>query len=122
MKLHEAGRGTYNVITAYGEDYVTVNADRHQSSLIVTPDRVLDWEVAAFDRLCAESFAFLARERPEILLLGTGPKQRFPAPAVVAPLAAAGVGVEVMDLKAACRTYNILVAEARRVAAALLFR
>ncbi len=57
----------------------------------------------------------------EILLLGTGPKQRFPHPRLTAALAAKRIGVEVMDLQAACRTYNILMAEERRVAAALLF-
>ena len=122
MKLHPAARGTYNVITAYGEDYVAVNAERHQASLIVTPEKVVSWEVDAFERLSPDSFSLVQAEKPEILLLGTGPKQRFPHPSVVAPLAAAGIGVEVMDLKAACRTYNILVAEERRVAAALLFR
>ncbi len=122
MKLHPAARGTYNVITAYGDDYVAVNAERHGESLIVTPQRVLGWDVAAFDRLSPESFSFVEEDRPEILLLGTGPRQRFPHPSIVAALAAAGVGVEVMDLKAACRTYNILVAEERKVAAALLFR
>jgi uncharacterized protein len=122
VKLHPAARGTYNVITAYGEGYVEVNAERYQASLIVTPERIMDWQVSDFSALSSSSFEELARMKPEILLLGTGPKQRFPHPSVVAPLAAAGIGVEVMDLKAACRTYNILVAEARKVAAALLFR
>ena len=57
----------------------------------------------------------------EILLLGTGPKQRFPHPRLTQALAAKRIGVEAMDLQAACRTYNILMAEERRVAAALLF-
>ena len=69
-----------------------------------------------------EDFENLKELGAEILLLGTGPKQRFPHPSLTAPLAQAGIGVEVMDLKAACRTYNILAAEARKVAAALLFR
>ena len=57
-----------------------------------------------------------------ILLLGTGPRQRFPHPRLTRALAAKRIGVEAMDLQAACRTYNILMAEERRVAAALLFR
>ena len=57
----------------------------------------------------------------DIVLLGTGARQRFPHPRLTAALAKAGIGVEVMDLQAACRTYNILVAEERKVAAALLF-
>jgi len=68
-----------------------------------------------------EDFAFLAGLDVDILLLGTGPRQRFPHPRLTAPLAAARIGLEVMDLKAACRTYNILVAEERKVGLALLF-
>ena len=121
MKLHVSAPGARNAITGYGEGYVLVNSQRHESSLIVMPDRVLPWNVAGFEALSAEHFSSLKDLQPEILLLGTGPKQRFPHPRLTAPLAAAGIGVEVMDLKAACRTYNILVAEERKVAAALLF-
>ena len=121
MKLHVSGPGTRNAITGYGEGYVLVNSQRHESSLIVMPDQLLPWDVAGFEALTAEHFSSLKDLRPEILLLGTGPKQRFPHPRLTAPLAAAGIGVEIMDLKAACRTYNILVAEERKVAAALLF-
>ena len=122
MKLHAAGPATYNTITAYGEDYVQVNAQRYQSSLIVLAGKVLDWPVEGFDRLSEASFSLLEAEQPEIVLLGTGPRQRFPHPRLTAVLAHAGIGVEVMDLKAACRTYNILAAEERKVAAALLLR
>ena len=121
MKLHVSGPVRYNTITGYGEGYVQVNGQRHESSLIVLPDQVLPWDATGFDALSAEHFSSLKELRAEILLLGTGPKQRFPHPRLTAPLAAAGIGVEVMDLKAACRTYNILVAEERKVAAALLF-
>jgi uncharacterized protein len=121
VKLHVSGPGARNAITGYGEGYVLVNSQRHESSLIVLPDQVLPWDVAGFEALTAGHFSSLTDLKPEILLLGTGPKQRFPHPRLTAPLAAAGIGVEVMDLKAACRTYNILVAEERKVAAALLF-
>lgn len=122
MKLHASGRAAANTITAYGEDYVVVNSARHQSSLIVLPDRVVPWEVDGFDCLSQDSFAFIKNLETEIVLLGTGPRQRFPHPGLTALLAAAGIGLEVMDLKAACRTYNILVAEERKVAAALMFK
>jgi len=122
VKLHAAGPATYNTITAYGEDYVQVNSQRYQSSLIVMAERVLEWDVPEFKEITAESLEGLKALGPEIVLLGTGPAQRFPHPRLTAPLAAAGIGVEIMDLKAACRTYNILVAEERRVAAALLFK
>jgi len=98
-----------------------VNQERHQSSVIVLPERVLPWGAASFAALTAEDFAPLAELDLEIVLLGTGPRLRFPHPALTRRLVEARVGVEVMDLQAACRTYNILVAEERRVGAALLF-
>ena len=122
MKLHVSGPLGRNAITGYGEGYVLVNGQRHESSVIVLPDRVLPWDVSEFTKITAEDFEKLKSLQAEILLLGTGPTQRFPHPGLTAPLAAAGTGVEVMDLKAACRTFNILVAEERKVAAALLFR
>ena len=121
MKLHVSGPGNRNAITGYGEDYVLVNGQRHESSVIVLPGQILPWDVSAFTKITAQDFEKLKTLDAEILLLGTGPKQRFPHPRLTAPLAAAGIGLEVMDLKAACRTYNILVAEERKVAAALLF-
>ena len=85
-------------------------------------DKVQAWSASAFSELKKEDFENLKSLGAEIVLLGTGPQQRFPHPSLTAPLAQAGIGVEVMDLKAACRTYNILVAEERKVAAALLFK
>jgi uncharacterized protein len=122
VKLHVSGPGARNAITAYGEGYVSVNGQRHESSVIVLPDQVMPWDVAEFASATEADFDRLKTLDVEILLLGTGPRQRFPHPRLTAPLAAAGIGVEVMDLKAACRTFNILVAEERRVAAALLFK
>ena len=121
MKLHASPTGAVNTITAYGDDYVKVNGERRDKSLIVTATGVEAWNPASFDALSAEDFARLAELDVEIVLLGTGARQRFPNPRLTAPLAKARVGVEVMDTKAACRTYNILVAEARRVALALVF-
>jgi uncharacterized protein len=121
VKLHASGPSGVNTITGYGEGYVVVNGERRASSVVVLPDRIEQWEVAAFDSLTAEDFAFLKELGVEIVLLGTGSRQRFPHPRLTASLAQAGVGLEVMDVQAACRTYNILVAEARKVAAALLF-
>ena len=121
MKLHATGAAGANTITAYGDDYVAVNGARRDRSVIVTAAEVRDWHAADFEHLSAEHFAELARLGVEIVLLGTGARQRFPHPRLTAPLGAARVGLEVMDTKAACRTYNILVAEERRVALALLF-
>jgi uncharacterized protein len=121
VKLHASLPGSANVINAYGEGYVMVNGQRHESSVIVTADKVLPWSATSFAGLSENDFASLGEMKLEIVLLGTGPKQRFPRPRLTAALARAGIGVEVMDLQAACRTYNILVAEERKVAAALLF-
>ena len=121
MKLHAANAGAANIITAYGDDYVMVNGTRRDSSVLVTASEVRPWSAAGFDHLKEEDFAALADLGVEIVVLGTGPRQRFPHPRLTAALAAKRIGVEVMDSKAACRTYNILVAEERRVALALLF-
>jgi len=121
VKLHASGPTAAQTITAYGDDYVAVNGQRRESSLVVLPDRVIDWQAKDFDSLTREDFDFLKDLHAEIILLGTGARQRFPHPRLTAPLAAARIGLEVMDLKAACRTFNILVAEERKVAAALLF-
>jgi len=122
VKLHATASSARNVITAYGEDYVAVNGARHQSSLVVLPEKLVSWGAESFEKLRGEDFEALKALQAEIILLGTGPRQRFPDPRLTAPLAAAGIGVEVMDLKAACRTFNILAAEERKVAAALLLR
>jgi uncharacterized protein len=121
VKLHASPPRALNTITGYGEGYVMINGERRSSSVIVLAERLVPWNAAAFDRLTTEDFAFLADVDAEIVLLGTGPRQRFPHPRLTAPLAKQGIGIEVMDLQAACRTYNILIAEERKVAAALLF-
>ena len=120
MKLHlETGDGT-NLIRAYGPGYVVVNRERYTRSLVVTPDRVVaDWPPQGFAELHAAHFAALCALEPEVVLFGTGASLRFPPPALLAALIDIGVGVEVMDTAAACRTYNILVSEGRRVIAAL---
>jgi uncharacterized protein len=121
VKLHASRPSGVNTITGYGEGYVMVNGERRASSLVVLADRIEDWSVERFDALTAGDFQFLKQLDVEIVLLGTGARQRFPHPRLTAALAQAGIGLEVMDVHAACRTYNILVAEERKVAAALLF-
>ena len=121
MKLHQAVAAGTNTFTGYGEDYVAVNGARRETSAIVLADRILDWDVAGFESLRAEDFQVFETLGIDIVLLGTGARQRFPHPRLTAALARARIGVEVMDLQAACRTYNILIAEERKVAAALLF-
>jgi uncharacterized protein len=121
VKLHATRPSGVNTITGYGEGYVMVNGERRSSSVVVLPDRLEEWPAKTFDQLSADDFQFLKTLGAEIVLLGTGARQRFPHPRLTGALAQAGIGLEVMDLQAACRTYNILVAEERKVAAALLF-
>ena len=121
MKLHDSAPSGVQVVTAYGANYVAVNGVRYDDSIVLLPGSVIAWGGRTFAALTTEDFAFLRTLEAEIVLLGTGARQRFPHPRLTAALARAGIGVEVMDVQAACRTYNILVAEERKVAAALLF-
>ena len=82
---------------------------------------MLAWPVDRFDALTAENFAALAALKPELVIFGSGARIRFAKPALLRPLIDAGIGVETMDTPAACRTYNVLLAEGRSVVAALLF-
>jgi uncharacterized protein len=110
-----------NTFTGYGEGYVEVSLARHTSSLVVAGDRVItSWPAASLESLTADHFAAIVELQPEIVLLGTGATFRFPEPQLLAPLHRAGIGVEVMDTPAACRTYNILLGEGRNVVAALI--
>src|SRR5262249_51242929 len=119
MKLHlSPGQG--QLFTGYGADYVAVNNVRYDHSVLVSPQAVTKWPVDRFDELAPADFSFIPRLRAEIVLLGTGRTQRFPPPALALALAASGAGVEVMDTRAACRTYNILAMEGRKVVAAIL--
>ena len=122
MKLHLSSTAGLNIFTAYGEGYVAVNHRKYEENLIVLPDSVTpDWSTATVATLAAEDMDKLLSLGAEIVLLGTGSRLRFPAGALLRPFAPAGIGLEVMDLQAACRTFNILAAEDRKVAAALLF-
>ncbi|MBL0167833.1 MAG: Mth938-like domain-containing protein [Propionivibrio sp.] len=122
MKLQLVQMEGQNAFTAYGEGYVSVNAIRHTSNLVVLPDRLIpDWTQASFATLNVTDFELLASLDAEIVLLGTGNQLRFPRPELLRPLIQAQKGLEVMDIQAACRTYNVLVSEGRKVAAGLIF-
>jgi uncharacterized protein len=121
VKLHATVVPSANTFNAYGDGYVEVTAVRYERSIVVMPERpVIDWPVTGFDALDAASFRFIADQDPELVVFGSGSRLRFPHPRLLAPLLDRGIGVETMDVHAACRTYNILMAEGRRVAAALL--
>jgi uncharacterized protein len=121
MKLHLEQTGARHRITGYAAGQVTVNDEVMTRSLIVTESELVrDWPPTSWEDLSASHLECLLALGPEVVVLGSGPRLRFPGPAVLAPLTNAGIGVEVMDTGAACRTFNILIAEGRRVAAALL--
>lgn len=121
MKLHQEQPDSLNTITAYDAGVIEINAQRHSGSLYFMPSgQIRDWPVRSPENLTAADLDLLLADRPEIVLLGTGSKQKFFRPDVLAPLVSAGIGHEVMSTPAACRTYNILMAEGRQVMAALL--
>jgi len=121
MKLQLDNTGGLNTFTAYGEGYVSVNGVRHDCNLAVLPDRLLpNWTQATFETLCVADLELLASLDADIVLLGTGKQLRFPSPDLLRPLVRAQKGLEVMDVAAACRTYNILMGEGRKVAVGLL--
>jgi uncharacterized protein len=121
MKLHLTQAAGNQLITGHAPEWVEVNTQRYHSSLLVLPNLLItDWQVADFDALTVQDFERIAELAPEVVLLGTGDKHRFIHPRLTATLTARGIPVECMTTAAACRTYNILMAEDRHVAAALL--
>jgi uncharacterized protein len=121
LKLHLSGADTGHSFSGYGPDYVEVNGQRYTHSLIVTTERVVEpWPVETWSALCAAHFVRLTELAPTLVLLGSGTRQRFPHPSLTRALIDARIGLEVMDTRAACRTYNILAAEGRNVAAAIV--
>ncbi|HWU34542.1 MAG TPA: Mth938-like domain-containing protein [Methylovorus sp.] len=121
MKLHLTQAAGNQLITGHAPEWVEVNAQRYHSSLLVLPNLLItDWQVTDFDALTAQDFDRIAELAPEVVLLGTGDKHRFIHPRLTAALTTRGIPVECMTTAAACRTYNILMAEDRHVAAALL--
>jgi uncharacterized protein len=122
MKLHHTATQQYQTITAYDDSGVEINAIRFEHSLVVLPEsKPVAWPVASFDALTVEHFAQIDAVKPDVVILGTGKKQRFVHPKLISALTSRRVGVESMDNQAACRTYNILMAEGRKVALALIF-
>ncbi len=121
MKLHSPSTAGLLSITAYDAAHIAVNGQRLTRSFLLTPQRLIeDWSPASFAALTEADMQTIADLGCPIVLLGTGSRQHFPAPALMRPLIERRIGVEVMDSFAACRTYNILMAEGRDVAAALI--
>lgn len=120
MKLHRARNDGRNSFTGCGPGYVEINARRYDRPILVTPDAIEAWTVTNFHALEAANFESIARLRPEIVIFGSGATILFPPQSLVRSLLDGHIGFEVMDTRAACRTYNVLMSEGRSVAAALL--
>ncbi|HEX6705518.1 MAG TPA: Mth938-like domain-containing protein [Albitalea sp.] len=122
MKLQADRVEGTNAIARHGPEGVVVNGVEHRSSVVVPwKGEVLPWNVSRFEDLRVEHFQALADLRPELVVFGSGARIRFAKPALLRPLIDARIGIETMDSPAACRTYNVLLGEARSVVAALIF-
>jgi uncharacterized protein len=122
MKLQADRIEGQNAIARHGPGGVIVNGVEHRSSVLVPwKGAVVAWPVAEFGALTETHFASLAALQPELVIFGSGSRIRFAHPALLRALIERGIGVETMDTAAACRTYNVLLAEGRSVLAALLF-
>ncbi|MCG8487494.1 MAG: Mth938-like domain-containing protein [Chromatiales bacterium] len=121
MKFILDDNNSGHAIQNYGTFEITIGGKVYRESLIIMPDRIFpQWRPTCFQELKQEDFAHLASLAPEIVVLGTGSKQHFPDQQMIRPLLEHQIGLEVMATDAACRTYNILMSEGRRVAAALI--
>jgi uncharacterized protein len=121
MKLHLDSTDAQHHISTYDAHSVTVSGTRLHASFVVTPDELhTGLELPSVATLAWEHITPLLRTEVGILIVGTGSTQQFPRPDLYADLAQRGIGLEVMDSAAACRTYNILVAEGRKVAALIM--
>ncbi|AKH19981.1 Mth938-like domain-containing protein [Sedimenticola thiotaurini] len=122
MKFSVVDQSNGYTIQGYTDNSVTVNGTVFSKSLVVMAERVIpDWRPDSFQALQETDFAAFVDLRPDLVVLGTGQQQRFPDPQLYRALIEAGIGIEVMTTPAACRTYNILTSEGRRVISALLF-
>ncbi len=110
------------IIESYGDDGFSISGERYPGSVIVWPEGVADWAVSGIGAAAIETLdAMFAAEPPiEILLIGSGATFEMAPAALRSALGARRVSIESMDTGAACRTYNVLMAEDRRVAAALI--
>lgn len=107
-------------IEGYGDDGFRIGVDRYDGAVLILMDRVESWTPAQPSGLTAHDLAPLIDERPEIIVVGTGTRFLPLSPVLRADLKAKGIAIDAMATAAACRTYNILLGENRRVVAALL--
>ena len=120
MKL-QPDKFDVQAITGYGPGWVAIQAEKIEHSVILgSRGERMDWHCKSFEDLTPEHFEQLAELKPELVIFGSGERIRFPQPVWLKPLIAQRLGLETMDTRAACRTYNILAQEGRHVVVALL--
>lgn len=108
-------------ISGYGPGWIGIGTEKITTSIVLgSRGERFDWACDQFDDLSEVHFAQLAALGTELIIFGSGNRIRFPRPAWLAPLVQRQIGIEAMDVQAACRTYNILAGEGRHVAVALL--
>ena len=121
MKFTQQNPDGVHLIRRYGADFVLVGTEEIRRSCIVTPTTISrDWPPRAVADLSVELLAPIFVLAPEVVVLSTGATQIFPRAALRAEFATRRIGLEVMEVGAACRTYNVLVSEERKVLAAIL--
>jgi len=121
VKLQSDPHSGANTITGYGDGYIEINKIPYSHAVLLSSDgEILEWAVKSFEELSSSDFTQMASLKPELIIIGTGKRQRFPKPELLKTLIEAKLGFEIMDSQAACRTYNILVGEGRQVLLALI--
>ena len=123
MKFAEDLNEARYKITAYDSNSIGINGNPVSDSLILTPNElILDWQPDEYAQLQPTHLDALYQLNAEVIILGTGKKQIFPDKAVLKRLAQGNIGFEIMDTQAACRTFNIIMAEGRTVVAGLFLK
>ena len=121
MKMQADSMEGQNAVQRHSAEGVIVSGREHRHSVLVPwKGEVLPWPVRRFEDLEEAHFSQVAALAPEIVIFGSGARLRFVKPVLLKPLIQARVGVETMDVSAACRTYNVLLSEGRSVVLALL--
>jgi uncharacterized protein len=120
MKFTQHRQEGINLIRRYGADYIVVGEQEIRSSCIVGMNTLVSWPPRSVEELGVEHLGVLFGMSPEVVVLSTGATQKFPRAALRAEFATRKIGIEVMEIGAAARTYNVLLGEERRVLAAVL--
>jgi len=121
MKISLATTSQKFAIRAYEKGKLIINEQAYCNNLVITPEQLIpDWRPQSIEDLTSRDFDEILALKPSMIILGTGEKQVFPSASLYAEATNAGIGVEIMNTPAACRTYNILMSEGRSIAAALM--